>query len=118
MEHPLVEHAERLVFAKVSHTLFGKHREPERCNDRRNAVVDFRIDMVRAAAEYDRLQIAASDLGHDSFAFASDIALVVELFLPGEPGRALHLVRRDIRELLYQPFREPLNCVHRQEGHE
>ena len=53
MIRPLVEHADRLFFHEVGEGILRHHRRAETGDQLVDAVVDFRVDMIRAAGKHD-----------------------------------------------------------------
>ena len=107
MVDPLVYNAQMLVLLRVRQTVLCQHRQAVGSDEFRNAVVDFRVDVVGPSGQNNAAAALFFHLLEDFFALRHNVGLGLSLLRPGQAHRLFDLSGGDVPFLLadlYQPF--------------
>ena len=120
MVHPLVgDHNRTLHLAEVGDAVLGENREAEARNHVRDAVVDFRIQVVGAACEDNAVLFIVYAPLNGALAFGLDVLLNLQELSPARMGRGAGLGSGNSEFLLHNLLklsRENLLVRERHEG--
>ena len=102
MIHPLIECDNRaLRVAELGDGILGEHGDAVGVDHLRNAVIDLRVDMVRAAGKDDAVHMMLCHVLERLSALHLDILAALGKFLPaGADGVAHFLLRNGIRDIV------------------
>ena len=107
MVRPLVDDAQvARELAQRCHAVFGEDGQAQAVDEFRYAVVDFRVDMVRAAAEDDGPLTGLFQVVQDFLSQIIDFLFIRFFFVPGGSGSGFDFVSRQVPGLEF--FRQAL----------
>ena len=82
--------------------ILGQHRNAVGGDQFRNAMIDFRIQMIGTTGKNDSLHVMLFQIGEDFFSLFLSVQADLLQFLPGMGNCTMYFRFRDLLEFLYQ----------------